>query len=85
MAIVACSAAVKIDRSPQTVERVVPALTAGLDSPVPETRQMAADTLKTLGSSAASALPALQKATSDSNPSVREAAQDAISAIRGGK
>jgi HEAT repeat protein len=85
LAVVACSAAIQIDRSPQTVERVIPSLVASLGSSVPETRQMAADTLKTLGPAATSALAALQKATSDSNPSVRAAAEEAISAIRGGK
>jgi HEAT repeat protein len=85
LSIVACSAAVQIDRSPQTLERVVPALIAGLNSAVPETRQMAADTLKTLGPSAASALPALQKTASDANPSVRAAAEEAAAAIRGGR
>jgi HEAT repeat protein len=82
-AIVAASALTQIDgQSPQTVAQTLPVLTAGLSSPVPESRQMSAEALARLKSGAKSALPALEKAAVDDNPSVRDAVKEAIAAIR---
>jgi HEAT repeat protein len=83
VAVVAAWALTQVD--PQSAEmsaNVVPVLTAGLGDSRAETRQMAAQALAGLKSSAKTAIPALEKAAGDENRGVREAASEALSAIR---
>jgi HEAT repeat protein len=83
LAVMAAWALVQVDpRSPDIVAKCLPVLIAGLKHPLPEPRQMAAETLAGLKSAAKEAAPALEAATKDDSPSVREAAQEALRAIR---
>ena len=62
---------------------VLPALTAGLASPLPQARQGAAETLGQLGPFAKSAAVQLEQVTKDADPRVRDAAVKALAAVRG--
>ncbi|REK19026.1 MAG: hypothetical protein DWQ37_02365 [Planctomycetota bacterium] len=70
-------------KSPETAAEVLPELLAGLESPLPKSRQMAAETLGSLGPAAKDALAQLKTATEDPDASVRDAAEHAIASIRG--
>ncbi len=69
--------------SPEVASKVLPELIAGLDSPLPRSRQGAAETLGRLGSLAKNATPQLQHATEDDDEDVRKAAREALEAIGG--
>lgn len=69
--------------SPDVAAKVLPELTRGLDSPLPKSRQAAAETLGRLGPAAKKAVPNLQRATKDEDEGVREAASTALKAIAG--
>jgi HEAT repeat protein len=62
---------------------VLPALTAGLASPLPQARQGAAETIGQLGPFAKSAAAQLEQVTKDADPRVRDAAVKALAAVRG--
>jgi HEAT repeat protein len=65
----------------ETAAIVLPALIAGLDAPLPKTRQMAAETLGGLGPLAADAVPRLkQAAADDTDKETSSAAADALRA-----
>src|SRR6185369_12541212 len=71
-AIMAVWALVQVDpRSPEIAAKGLPVLIAGLSHPLPEPRQMAAETLGSLKSAGKDAAPALEKAVKDDNPAVR--------------
>jgi HEAT repeat protein len=69
--------------TPRTAAEVVPELVIGLESPLPPSRRMAAETLGALGKSAKTAAPQLQRAAKDEDERVREAATKALKAIAG--
>lgn len=71
--------------SQQIAARAMPILVSGLDDPLAQSRQVAAEALGGLGPLAKDALAPLQKATSDKEPAVRDAATEAIKLIRGTK
>ena len=70
-------------KSPEVAAKAVPVLTAGLSSPLPKTRQGAAESLGTLGPLAKDAAPALEKAAEDADEAVRQAATKALASIGG--
>lgn len=69
--------------SADTAAKVLPELTAGLESSVPRLRQLAAEALGSLGAGAKDAVPKLQHATKDDDEGVRAAVSKALEAIRG--
>jgi HEAT repeat protein len=68
--------------SEEIAAAAVPVLVAGLDSPAPENRQLAAESLGSAKMLPPSALAALEKASQDANPSVRNAAAEALKNVR---
>ncbi len=68
--------------SPQTVSMVLKQLKSGLNSSLPTSRKMAAETLGELGASAKGEIGALERATKDPDAEVRDAATKAIELIR---
>lgn len=68
--------------SAETAAIVVPVLRAGLESPVPQLRQGAAEALGSLGPLAKEAVEPLKKASSDQNDGVRAAAAKALQAVQ---
>jgi HEAT repeat protein len=69
--------------SADTAAKVMSELLIGLESPVPESRKAAAETLGSLGVHAKSALPQLKRATQDDDKDVRAAATKALESIHG--
>lgn len=65
----------------RSAEILLPELTAGLKSPLPQSRQLAAETLGELGPFAKGAAEELQTASHDKNEQVRAAATKALAAI----
>jgi HEAT repeat protein len=69
--------------SPETAAKVVAELQGGLNSPLAESRRMAAETLGRLGKNAKTAAPQLKQAAQDADPAVRAAAAKALESIGG--
>jgi HEAT repeat protein len=70
--------------SPATAAKVLPELEAGLKSPLPKSRQMAAEILGSLGPAAKAARAELERmAQGDEDAQVRAAAGKALESIRG--
>jgi HEAT repeat protein len=69
--------------SAETAAKVMSELLVGLESSLPQSRKLAAETLGSLGANARSAVPQLKRATQDSDESVRAAAGKALESIRG--
>lgn len=67
--------------SAETAAVAVPLLIAGLESPLPQSRQAAAEALGSLGALAKEAAEPLTKAAGDKDPNVRAAATKALEAI----
>lgn len=68
--------------SAEMAAKVVPVLIDGLTSPLPRSREAAADALSSLGALAKDSASALEKASKDEDPQVRQAAARALDAIR---
>ncbi len=69
--------------SAETAAKVLRELIVGLESPLPESRKAAAETLGSLGANARSAVAQLKRATRDDDEGVRAAAGKALQSIRG--
>lgn len=69
-------------KSAETAALVLPELIAALQSPLPKSRQAAADTLAILGSLAKDAVPSLEQTLKDDDADVRAAASKALESIR---
>lgn len=68
--------------SAETAAKVLPVLTEGLASPLPKSREAAAEALGNLGALAKASTAALEKASKDEDAEVRQAAARALDAIR---